>query len=163
LTVDFVRTIFRNVPPSRGRCHETSLQRGGMRRPRAGLVTPLPGGLGSPSAPTMRGCLRWLDAARTKAGESWPDRLEPKAARVRARTHGPGGQTSRRGAPRGARASQGALHERISAASYGAPPPLFRGTETTGDPGASTKNSGGGALAFLRLILRSARRARLEG
>ena len=44
-----------------------------MRRLRAGLVTPPPGGLGSPSGPTTRDCLRWLDAARTKGGESRPD------------------------------------------------------------------------------------------
>jgi len=61
-----------------------------MRRLRAGLVTPLPGGPGSPSVPTTRDCLEWLDAARTKAGESPPDRVEPKAARVRARKNGPG-------------------------------------------------------------------------
>jgi len=44
-----------------------------MRRPRAGLVTPRSGGLGSPSAPTMRGRLQWLDVAGMKAGESPPD------------------------------------------------------------------------------------------
>src|ERR1019366_4226212 len=44
-----------------------------VRRLRAGLVTPLPGGLGSPSVPTKRDCLQWLDAARTKGGESCPD------------------------------------------------------------------------------------------
>src|SRR6185312_6450187 len=32
------------------------------------------GGLGSPSAPTTRGCLQWLDAVGMKAGESLPDR-----------------------------------------------------------------------------------------
>ena len=64
--------------------------RGRLRRPRAGLVTSHSGGPGSPSVPTTGDCLQWLDAARTKAGESLPDRVEPKAARVRARKHGPG-------------------------------------------------------------------------
>ena len=38
-----------------------------VRRPRAGFVTPPPGDPGPPSAPTKRGCLQWLHAARTKA------------------------------------------------------------------------------------------------
>src|SRR5664279_3220842 len=50
-----------------------------MRRLRAGLVTPSPGGPGPPSAPTTRGRLHWLDAARTKAGESLPDRGPSRA------------------------------------------------------------------------------------
>jgi len=76
-----------------------------MRRLRAGLVTPLPGGLGPPSAPTTRGRLHWLDAARTKAGESLPDR-GPGSGPVRARKLRPRGQKSRCGAPRGARILQ---------------------------------------------------------
>jgi hypothetical protein len=40
-----------------------------VRRPHEGFVTPHPGGLGSPSTPTKRGRLQWLDATRTKAGE----------------------------------------------------------------------------------------------
>src|SRR5665811_2182371 len=44
-----------------------------------------------------------LDAARTKVGESLPDRVEPKAARARVRKLRPRGQKSRDGAPRGAR------------------------------------------------------------
>ena len=75
---------------------------GGMRRLRAGLVTPPPGGPGPPSAPTTRGRLHWLDAARTKAGESLPDR-GPGSGSVRARKLRPRGQKSRCGAPRGAR------------------------------------------------------------
>ena len=46
-----------------------------MRRLRAGLVTSHPGGPGSPSVPTTRDCPQGLDAARTKAGESLPDRV----------------------------------------------------------------------------------------
>src|SRR5674476_793686 len=64
-----------------------------MRRLRAGLVTPLPGGLGPPSAPTTRGRLNWLDAARTKAGERLPDR-GPGSGPVRARKLRPRGQKS---------------------------------------------------------------------
>ena len=60
-------------PIHRGRSHEASCKWDRMRRLRAGLVTPLPGGPGSPSVPTKRDCLEWLDAARTKGGESCPD------------------------------------------------------------------------------------------
>src|SRR5471032_565600 len=82
-----------------------------MRRLRAGLVTPLPGGLGSPSVPTKRDCLEWLDAKRMKGGESRPDKGRgipaPPPAEARPRE-----QKSRRGAPRGARApGNGARHE----------------------------------------------------
>jgi hypothetical protein len=45
-----------------------------MRRLRAGLVTLHSGGLGQPSAGTTTGCLKWLDAVRTKAGGSLPDK-----------------------------------------------------------------------------------------
>jgi len=60
-----------------------------VRRLLLRLVTAAPGGLGSPSAPTTRGCLWWLDAARMKGGESCPDRgrgipvLPPAEARPR--------------------------------------------------------------------------------
>src|ERR1017187_2422266 len=66
-----------------------------MRRPRAGLVTPLPGGPGSPSVPTKRDCLEWLDAARTKGGESCPDR-GGRSPPVPARKLRPRGQKSPR-------------------------------------------------------------------
>ena len=70
------------------------------RRPLAGLVTLPPGGPGSPSGPTTRACLQWLDAARTKGGESCPDR-GPGSGPVRARKHGPGDRKAARGAPQG--------------------------------------------------------------
>jgi len=86
------------MEPSGGRCRRTGIAAwtgGGKplarlaRRPRAGLVTPLPGGLGSPSAPTKRGCLEWLDAARMKGGESCPDR-GPTGAPSAPGSYGPG-------------------------------------------------------------------------
>src|ERR1035437_5768731 len=66
-----------------------------VRRLRAGLVTPLPGGLGSPSVPIMGDCLEWLDAARTKGGESCPDR-GGRSPPVRARKLRTRGQKSPR-------------------------------------------------------------------
>ena len=78
-----------------------------MRRLRAGLVTPLPGGPGPPSVPTKRDCPQGLDAARTKGGESCPDR-GPGSGPVRARKLRPRGQKRRDGAPSGERASQSA-------------------------------------------------------
>ena len=51
----FLSSLYPRHPTLRGRHHETSCWRGGMRRLRAGLVTSPPGGLGSPSAPTTRG------------------------------------------------------------------------------------------------------------
>ena len=68
--------------------------RGRLRRLRAGLVTPSPGGLGSPSVPTTRDCLEWLDAARTKGGESCPDR-EPSRAPSAPGSYGPGDRNRR--------------------------------------------------------------------
>ena len=87
-----------SIPSTRGRCHETSCWRGGMRRLRAGLVTPSPGGLGPPSAPTTRGRLHWLDAARTKAGESLPDR-GPSRAPSAPGSYGPGDRNRRQISP----------------------------------------------------------------
>jgi len=51
-----------------------------MRRPRAGLVTPHPGGPGEPSGLTTGVCLQWLHVAPTKAGESPPDSDAQKAS-----------------------------------------------------------------------------------
>ena len=78
------------VPSTEGRRRETSRWRGGMRRPRAGLVTPLPGGPGQPSGLTTRACLEWLDVTRTRDGESRPGRVGANAARRRVGKHGPG-------------------------------------------------------------------------
>src|SRR6185312_8925921 len=44
---------------------------GRARRPRAGSH-PAPGSLGSPSAPTKRGCLQWLDEAALRGAKAPP-------------------------------------------------------------------------------------------
>ena len=86
-------------------------EREGMRRLRAGLVTPPPGGLGSPSVPTKGDCLEWLDAVRTKGGESRLDQGAKSFPSAPGST-APGTKNRRRGAPRGARApDNGARHE----------------------------------------------------
>ena len=137
-----------------------------MRRLRAGLVTPSPGGLGPPSAPNTRGRLHWLDAARTKAGESLPDRGAQQGL-VRARKLRPRGQKSRQISPDCASLSgwsaerrphlpQEGAARRIPAAPNGAPPPRFfegnkkgpaHGAGTTAYP-APVKNTGAGAWLF---------------
>ncbi len=72
--------------PTRGRCHETSCWRGGMRRLRAGLVTRPREASGRRQAPTARE-LRfdgWTARPRRREGaaaKSRRDRVEPKAAR----------------------------------------------------------------------------------
>ena len=88
--MDYIPT---NPPHSEGVLMRRKRGRGRMRRLRAGLVTPSPGGLGQPSVPTMRDCLEWLDAARTKGGGSCPDRGR-RSLPVRARKLRPRGQKS---------------------------------------------------------------------
>ena len=126
-----------------------------MRRLRAGLVTPPPGGLGSPSVPTKRDCLNWLDAARTKGGESCPDQ-GGRSPPVRARKLRPRGQKSRDGAPIGAHpqpegahaARRGLIRMRRSALR---PLDFSRGKERDyGVPGAA-KNTGDSAWLFENL------------
>jgi hypothetical protein len=98
--------------------------REGMRRPRAGFASLPPGGPGQPSVPTYEGLpIGGLDAARTKAGESLPDR-GPGSGPVRVRKLRPLGQKSRDGAPRGARVprTRGAAR-RKTGAPLGAPSP----------------------------------------
>ncbi len=126
------------VPPSRGRCHETSLQWGGMRRPRGGKRVPRtraapghrPGALRPParSSLTAVGSAGRVGVAARQAVEAnWRQDTE-RHAKSLSRKRGPAPQGERRrGAPRGARVSQEARHERIPAALRGAPPPLFRG------------------------------------
>src|SRR5664279_2149047 len=66
--------------------------------PAGGARNPAPGGLGPPSAPTTRGRLHWLDAARTKAGESLPDR-GPARAPSAPGSYGPGDRNRRQISP----------------------------------------------------------------
>ena len=127
------------MEPSGGRCRRTGIAaRTGSGKPlprlarrlRAGLVTPLPGGLGSPSVPTKGDCLNWLDAARTKGGESLPGSgrgIPP----VRARKLRPRGQKSPRwSAERRPRSSQESAARRKTGAPLGAPSPRhFVGAE----------------------------------
>ena len=134
-----------------------------MRRLRAGLVTPLPGGLGSPSVPTTRDCpsVGWTrhGRRRAKARRIGSSQKPPGSAPG---SYGPGDRNRRCGAPRGARAPQGARHGRKTAALRGAPPPFFeRGTGRQATPGASTKNSGDDVcLLFDNCIWEKARSAR---
>jgi len=98
-----------------------------MRRLRAGLVTPLPGGLGPPSAPTTRGRLHWLDAARTKAGESLPDR-GPSRAPSAPGSYGPGDRKAaveRREAPALPTMERGKTEDWCAA--WRSTPSIFRG------------------------------------
>jgi hypothetical protein len=74
--------------------------REGMRRPRAGFASLPPGGPGQPSAPTTWGRLNWLDAARTKAGESLPDRGARLGPRSRPEATAPGTEKPRWSAER---------------------------------------------------------------
>src|SRR5664279_4590342 len=97
--------------------------------PAGGARNPAPGGLGPPSAPTTRGRLHWLDAARTKAGESLPDR-GPRRAPFAPGSYGPGDRKAaveRREAPALPKGSAARLK---TGAPLGAPPPrCFEGHE----------------------------------
>jgi hypothetical protein len=87
---------------SSGRCGET--RRRLMRRSRARLVTPPPGGPGQPSAGIMTGCLEWLHVDDDEgAMATAPDEVRIEDSVV-ARKHGSRGhktpQVERREAPR---------------------------------------------------------------
>jgi hypothetical protein len=142
----------------------------GCGRLRAGLVTPLPGGLGPPSAPTTRGRLNWLDAARTKAGESLPDR-GPSRAPSAPGSYGPGDRNRRQISPDCASLSGWSAERRphlpkrrcgtkdTGSASRRSTPSIFRGARKgprsrggkTAYP-APVKNTGAGAWLFDILI-----------
>jgi hypothetical protein len=90
------------------------LEVGQVRRPLYRFASDAPGGPGSPSAGTKPRCLEWLDAARTKGGESCPDRgwAMPYRPRPEAR---PRGQKSRKwSAGWRARRPQGARRHKAS-------------------------------------------------
>ena len=161
-----------------------------MRRLRAGLVTPPPGGPGTRSGGTKA----------APQGACWTGTVPPVSGRTKARqadeanwrcgprkkpgrkpgNADPGNRNRRRGAPRGARAPQGARHDRIPAAPRGATPPRAscggrlpgpscRGStkgpaqrgRNDGVPGAA-KNPGAEAWLFenLTALRRSARQSR---
>jgi hypothetical protein len=67
--------------------------------PAARLATVAPGGFGSPSAPTMRGCLKWLDATG-RAGRNARARDSEKVRPSRG-SYGPGNGNRHDGAPEG--------------------------------------------------------------
>src|SRR4051794_10245164 len=88
LTFRFVG-LYSPYPTHRGRCHEASCWRSGVRRPRLGLAHTGPGGLGSPSVPTTWGrpFQGWTREGR--AGRKPRARVDEESA-VRPRKHGPG-------------------------------------------------------------------------
>jgi len=135
-----------------------------VRRLRAGLVTPSPGGPGSPSVPTKGDCLEWLDAARTKGGESCPGR-GGRSPPVRARKLRLRGQKSPRCSAAGrasfAKDAHAARRELNGCASRRSiPSVLQRGTEgEDGVPGAA-KNTGDDAWLFENLPAHSGARAK---
>ncbi len=132
-----------------------------MRRLRAGLVTPPPGGLGSPSVPTKRDRLKWLDAVRTKGGESRPDRDRGISVRPRPEVRPRGQKTPQWSAER--RASVVAEATRLArrvgrlrrppgvraprAPRFPALRSLFGSRKKKAGVPAPLKNRGGGALA----------------
>src|SRR3954471_12400977 len=75
-TLDFAVDNVNNIglyspyPTHRGRCHEASCWRSGVRRPRLCLAHTGPGGLGQPSVPTTWGCLQWLEGEGRTRGEA---------------------------------------------------------------------------------------------
>src|SRR6185312_3463750 len=109
-----------------GRAGNGPVERGARGRVR----TLLPGGSGSPSAPTKGGCLEWLDAVGLKAGQSRTDKRRSSVGphpEVRLRR-----QKSPQVERRVARAlSQSALRRKAVTykdAPLGAPSPRFEGT-----------------------------------
>jgi hypothetical protein len=105
------------------------LEVGQVRRPRACHASTHSGGPGSPSVPTTGDCFNWLDAARTKGGESCPDR-GGRSPPVRARKLRPRGQKSPRWRAERRHASATVRDTLRMDAPLGAPSPRFmRGTE----------------------------------
>jgi hypothetical protein len=108
-----------------------------VRRPRLCLASTVPGGLGSPSAPTTGGCPQGLDGTG-RAGRKLRDRAggEPpvRVPEVRSRSpKSPRWSAARRCALRKGRGRRKASV--IETAPRGAPPPHF-GARTEGAPGA---------------------------
>jgi len=113
--------------PARGAFCRTLSNVGWRRRPRAGLVTPLPGGPGQPSGPTMRACLKWLDVVATKGGGSRPDRRAEIPAGSLPGSTAPGteiaAKVERRTATHPLAPDAPAARRRLVVAPCGAPPP----------------------------------------
>jgi hypothetical protein len=141
----------------RGVFRKTRRRWDGMRRPRAGLVTPHSRGLGSPSAPLRGAAFDGLDVDGMKESESSPDGgpargpIPPEDRNRRRRSAGrrlssdrkeergrlasvPGGRADRSG---------GLASLRVSRRS--APPTWGAQIWNSGLPGAGSKNTGNGA------------------
>ena len=132
--------FYSHVLLDEGRLRRRSQRRSGMRRPRARLVTSHPGGRGHPSAPTTRGCLRWLDAVGLKAGGSPPDKRRQRRRPPPGST-GPRTKTAaveRREAPSPDRKGEGDA----SQASRAAAPAAQGVSQTPAFPGAPLPSSG---------------------
>src|SRR6266700_6449251 len=109
-----------------------------------GFAATFPGGPGSPSAPTTWGCLQWLDEAWTKGGESCLDAVSAPGSTVPVDRKAAGGAPCGERACRRARQRREALDRWLRRTALHS---LALGEAKTGLPGASTKNTGGGALA----------------
>ena len=107
------------IPPIRGRSHETSFERGGRRRLRAGFVTPLPGGLGTPTDTRIRA-----------QGACWMAQIFAQAA-IRARKRGPGASADKRNAPHENAAVKRRKARRLASSAGGPSQIKARGTGPT--------------------------------
>ena len=119
------------------------------RGARAGIRTLRPGGLGGPSAPTTRGCLRWLDEEETKGGESLPGRqgVKSPASCSPPGSTGPGTQIAANWSAgwRARRKTRTAARRTLTKdAPFGAPAPHFfrRGARKRGPARGRHKNTG---------------------
>ena len=82
LTIIPYRSIYQPTSPARGAfCSDAA--NGGRAAPAGRSVKPALGGPGCPSAPTMRGCLQWLDEAALGAAKAAPTRPRPRGGPTR--------------------------------------------------------------------------------
>ena len=140
-----------DTSPTRGAfCSDAA--NGGRAAPAGRSVKPALGGPGCPSAPTMRGCLRWLDEAALGAAKAAPTRQGPKGRPIgpsggphasrAARKHGPGVEKRRGGVP-GGEALEPAPPPRAAVVSaFRRSTPSLARSGGTGDLGTSPAPSG---------------------
>jgi hypothetical protein len=97
-----------------------------------------PGRLGSPTAPTTRGRLRWLDEERMKGGESLPDQESLRRSRkIRSRGEKPPRWSAERRASGSFRAPAPKGVELSGGAAWRSIPSGFPRGQTEGAPGAA--------------------------